>query len=83
MTPDQLRARIETLSPGTQAQVTDLTGGMDHYRATVVSPSFVGKSLLEQHRMVMRLVHDEIQSGEVHALSLDTLTPAEASQAQA
>ena len=39
MTPEQLKVRIESLAPETQAQVTDLTGTMDHYQAVVVSPA--------------------------------------------
>ena len=75
MTPDQLKSRIEQLSPGTQAQVTDLTGTMDHYQALIVSPAFEGKGMMEQHRMVYGLFSSEIQSNEVHALTLKTFTP--------
>ena len=75
MTPAQLKARLETLAPGTEVEVVDLTGTMDHYQATVVSPAFEGKRLLDQHRMVQACVKAEIDSGEVHALSLKTFTP--------
>ena len=80
MTPEQLKARIETLSPGTQAEVNDLTGTMDHYQAVVVSPAFAGKLMIEQHRMVYKLVQAEVDSGEVHALTLKTYTPDKAPQ---
>jgi acid stress-induced BolA-like protein IbaG/YrbA len=82
MTPDQLKARIETLAPGTQAQVTDLTGTMDHYQALIVSPAFEGKMMMEQHRMVYGLFSSEIQSNEVHALTIKTFTPAQYSKFQ-
>lgn len=75
MTPEQLKARIERLAPGTKAEVTDLTGTMDHYQALVVSPAFAGKMMMEQHRMVYGLFKDEIASNEVHALTLKTYTP--------
>lgn len=77
MTPDQLKARLETLGPGTIAQIVDLTGTLDHYQATVVSPLFEGKMMIDQHRMVLDLVQAEVDSGEVHALSLKTYTPAQ------
>ncbi len=77
MTPEQLQKRIEVLGPGTRAQVTDLTGTLDHYQATVVSPAFEGKLMIEQHRMVMATVQKEIDSGEVHALTMKTYTPAQ------
>lgn len=75
MTPDQLKARFETLAAGTTAQVTDLTGTLDHYQAVIVSPAFEGKMMIEQHRMVYQLVQSEIDSNEVHALTLKTYTP--------
>ena len=34
-----------------------------------------GKMMIEQHRMVLGLVQREIDSGEVHALTLKTYTP--------
>jgi stress-induced morphogen len=75
MTPAQLKLRLETLSPGTRAEVTDLTGTMDHYQALIVSPAFEGKMMIEQHRMVFATVQREVDSGEVHALTLKTFTP--------
>jgi stress-induced morphogen len=75
MTPDQLKARLETLQASTQAEVNDLTGTQDHYQAVVVSPAFEGKTMLEQHRMVFKLVQSEVDSNEVHALTLKTFTP--------
>ena len=75
MTPEQLKARIETISVGTSADVMDLTGTQDHYKAVVVSPAFDGKMMIEQHRIVMGAVQAEIDSGEVHALTLKTFTP--------
>jgi stress-induced morphogen len=75
MTPAQLKARLETLAAGTQAEVNDLTGTQDHYQAVIVSPVFEGKLMIEQHRMVYKLVQSEIDSNEVHALTLKTYTP--------
>lgn len=75
MTPEQLKSRIETLSPGTRAEIMDLTGTQDHYQAVIVSASFEGKLRVEQHRMVFGLLKKEVDSGEVHALTLKTFTP--------
>lgn len=83
MTPDQLKARLETLAPGTRAEVTDLTGTHDHYQALIISPAFAGKMMIEQHRMVFKLVQSEVDSGEVHALTLKTYTPEEFSRRRA
>ena len=77
MTPEQLKKRIETLGPGTSAEIMDLTGTQDHYQAVIVSPAFEGRIMIEQHRMVMGILQSEIDSGEVHALTMRTFTPAQ------
>ena len=68
---DDLKARIETAIPGAQADVTDLTGGGDHFRAIVVAPEFGGMSRIEQHRRVYAVFGAEI-GGPIHAFSLET-----------
>lgn len=75
MTKEELQFRIETLSPGTTAKATDLTGTQDHWQVTIISPAFEGKSMLEQQRLVMSILKTEIDSNEVHALSMKTYTP--------
>jgi stress-induced morphogen len=70
-TTDELRQRIEAAIPGARAQVTDLTGGGDHFRATVASPEFAGLSRIEQHRRVYAVFGPDI-GGPIHALSLET-----------
>jgi stress-induced morphogen len=68
---EELRQRIETAIPGSTADVQDLTGGGDHFRATVTSPSFADMSRIEQHRTVYAVFGAEI-GGPIHALSLET-----------
>jgi stress-induced morphogen len=75
MTPGELKSRLEKLAPDTQADVMDLTGTEDHYQAVIVSPVFEGKMMLEQHRLVYSLVQKEMDSGELHALTLKTFSP--------
>jgi acid stress-induced BolA-like protein IbaG/YrbA len=77
MLPDEIQKKIETGLKGSEAQVRDLTGTADHYQVIVISPLFEGKSMIEQHRMVKGVFEKDIASGEVHALSLKTFTPAE------
>jgi stress-induced morphogen len=78
MSPEQLKTRLEQLGPGTRVEITDLTGTQDHYQAVIVSPQFAGKRMIEQHRLVFGLVQAEVDSGELHALTLRTFTPEEA-----
>jgi stress-induced morphogen len=70
-TADEIKQRIESAIPAARVSVEDWTGGGDHFRATVVSPAFSGKSRIEQHRMVYAVFGAEI-GGPIHALSLTT-----------
>lgn len=75
MTPEQLKERIQGLHPETYVEVRDLTGTQDHYQVVVVSPAFKDKMMVEQHKLVMGILKSEIDSNEVHALSMKTYTP--------
>ncbi len=68
---EDIKQRIEAAIPQSRAEVEDWTGGGDHFRATVVSPTFSGKSRIQQHQMVYAVFGDEI-GGPIHALSLKT-----------
>jgi stress-induced morphogen len=69
--PEDLKQRIEAAIPGAQADVIDLTGGGDHFRATVVAAEFAQLSRIEQHRRVYGVFGTDI-GGPIHALSLET-----------
>ncbi len=65
---------IEAGLAGSKATVT---GDGRHFEAVVVSEAFAGKSLLQKQRMVMNTVKNQIESDELHALSIKTFTPEE------
>ena len=68
--------RIRDGIPDVQVlEIEDLTGTRDHYRALVVSPFFEGKTRIEQHQAVYAAL-GELMKGPVHALALNTFTPA-------
>jgi stress-induced morphogen len=69
----ELKQRIESAIPGSSAEVEDLTGGGDHFRAVIVSDAFAGRSRLDQHRMVYDVFGEEV-GGPIHALSITTQT---------
>jgi stress-induced morphogen len=69
----ELKQRIESAIPGSSAEVEDLTGGGDHFRAVIVSDAFAGRSRLDQHRMVYDIFGEEV-GGPIHALSITTQT---------
>ncbi len=75
MTPQAIAERIRKLHPETHVEVRDLTGTEDHYEVLVVSPAFQDKMMIEQQRMIMALLKAEIDTEEVHALTMKTYTP--------
>lgn len=74
MTLHEIKARIEAAIPTEFVDIIDLGGG-DHIRAIVVSEAFKGKGLLAQHKMILDLFTAEIETNEVHALTVKTMTP--------
>ena len=78
MDADTIRTLIETGLPGSQARVHGPDGV--HFEAVVVCPAFAGKLPLARHRMVYATLGERM-GGEIHALSLRTLTPDEAGEA--
>ena len=48
--------------------------GETHFHIRISSQAFVGKSRVEQHRLVNQVLANEFASG-LHALSLSTCTP--------
>lgn len=73
--PNLLKARIEQALPGAIVELRDTTGTGDHFEARVVSPSFVGLSMVQQHQQVYAPLKDVLATGELHALALKTYTP--------
>ena len=76
MTADQIAAKIRTALPDAEVELQDLTGTADHWKATIISRGFAGKSLIERHRLIMAVLADEMK-GPIHALTLDVRTPDE------
>ncbi len=75
MDADTIRHLIETGLPGARADVRGDDGV--HFEATVVAAQFAGKLPLARHRLVYATLGDRM-GGEIHALSLKTVTPEEA-----
>ncbi len=79
MEPDKIKQLIEAGLPEAQAQVS---GDGRHFQAVIVSPAFQGKPLLQRHRLVYSVLEQHIHSDELHALSMQTLTPEQWEAAQ-
>lgn len=67
----ELEQRLRDAFPDCRVSVTDLVGDGDHLRAEVVGPAFVGKTRIEQHKMVYTALGNCVGQ-ELHALSLKT-----------
>ncbi len=66
------KAILATISDAT-VTIEDLKGDGDHYSAIVKSKSFVGKTRVEQHKMVYDAFKGKMGS-ELHALKLKTIS---------
>lgn len=65
--------------PDAEVDVRDPLNDRTHFEATVISPSFEGKSRVQQHKMVYATLGDSF-SGPLHALQLTTLSPSDAAK---
>ena len=75
MNANQIQQLIEAGLPGARAEVQGDDGV--HFEAVVVADAFRGKLPLARHRLVYATLGERM-GGEIHALSLRTLTPEEA-----
>ena len=66
---------IREAIPDATVSIEDLRGDGDHYAAHVVSAQFLGKTRVQQHQMVYQALKGRM-GGELHALALQTSTPA-------
>lgn len=74
METEAVAALIRAGMPDAQVQVT---GDGSHFEAVVVSDAFAGLTPIKRQRLVMDTVREKLASGELHALSIKTLTGAE------
>jgi stress-induced morphogen len=74
MDENTLKAMIMEGLPDADVRIEDLRGDGDHYAAYVTSPSFAGKSRVQQHQMVYAALKGKM-GGELHALALQTFVP--------
>ena len=65
---------IKTALPDAQIAIKDLAGDGDHYSAQVISQAFIGKSRVQQHKLVYDAFGSQM-GNELHALALQTSAP--------
>ena len=62
---------IKEAIPDSIVEIQDLAGDGNHYSATIKSSQFVGKSKIEQHKMVYNSLKGKM-GNELHALAIKT-----------
>jgi acid stress-induced BolA-like protein IbaG/YrbA len=68
-----VKAGIES---GLACEHVAVEGDGQHFQALVVSAAFAGKSRVQRHQLVYAALGDRMRE-EIHALSMQTLTPDE------
>ena len=73
VTPDSVKRGIEA---GLACEHVEVLGDGQHFQALVVSAEFAGRSRVQRHQLVYAALGDRMRE-EIHALSMQTLTPDE------
>lgn len=73
MQPEQIKTWIQS---GIECEFVDVKGDGHHFEAVIVSAAFRGKPKVQQHQLVYRALGDSMRE-DIHALSMQTLTPEE------
>ena len=67
----EIEKYIKEALPDSIVEIQDLAGDGNHYSATIKSSQFVGKSKIEQHKMVYNSLKGKM-GNELHALAVKT-----------
>jgi stress-induced morphogen len=74
MAGPEIERLIRQAFPDAEVVVADLAGDGDHFAARIASGAFIGKSRVEQHKMVYAALQGQV-GGALHALALETSVP--------
>ncbi|MCH9746037.1 MAG: BolA/IbaG family iron-sulfur metabolism protein [Proteobacteria bacterium] len=74
MTTDEIQKKIEL---AIKDSIVTMQGDGCNCSTVVVSSAFEGMSLLARQKMVLATVRENIDSGELHALTIKARTPEE------
>lgn len=68
---EEIRDLIKSAIPDAEIDIQDLAGDENHYSATIKSKIFIGKSKIEQHKLVYKALKGKM-GNELHALAINT-----------
>jgi stress-induced morphogen len=72
MATNMIRDLLDQAFPGGEIDVKDRTGGGDHFQVTVVSDTFNGLPLIQQHKLVNAALAAPLADGTIHELRIRT-----------
>ena len=67
----EIEKLIKESIPDALVEIQDLAGDGNHYSATISSSVFIGKSKIEQHKIVYASLRGKM-GNELHALAIKT-----------
>jgi|TARA_B100000809_G_scaffold104927_1_gene103444 stress-induced morphogen len=67
----EIEKLIKESIPDALVEIQDLAGDGNHYSATISSSEFIGKSKIEQHKIVYASLKGKM-GNELHALEIKT-----------
>ncbi|QKX01649.1 BolA/IbaG family iron-sulfur metabolism protein [Wolbachia endosymbiont of Cruorifilaria tuberocauda] len=70
ITVHELEKVVKQSFPDANIEINDLTGDNNHYHLKIISKCFLGKTRVEQHKMVYKALENQ----SIHALQLETST---------
>jgi acid stress-induced BolA-like protein IbaG/YrbA len=73
VTPESVKSGIEA---GLSCEHIEVLGDGQHFQALVVSAEFAGRNRIQRHQLVYAALGERMRE-EIHALSMQTLTPEE------
>jgi stress-induced morphogen len=68
---EEIKKLITGSIPDAVIEIKDLKGDNNHYSAKIISKIFIGKSKIEQHKLVYKSLQGKM-GNELHALSITT-----------
>ncbi len=71
---EKLEQILRKAFPNAELEIVDMAGDQDHYSIKIVDESFIGKTLINQHKMVNEALKAELVS-TLHAMQLKTSAP--------
>lgn len=74
MTPEKIHAILQQHLDNANIQVQ---GDGHHFEAKITSSAFAGLNRVKRQQLIYQILNPWISSGELHAISLKTLTPEE------